>query len=78
MGQLSFPFPHVNVKIKGKSERQQAFIWDQKRIAILEAPIQVETQIVFPLGDKGDGHLQEGKVDNYNNRREAFVLVQTN
>lgn len=32
----------VNLRIKGQSERQQAFIWDPKKIAICEALIQAE------------------------------------
>lgn len=45
------------------------FIWNQ-RVAILEAVIQAESQIVSWLQSEGEGFLREKKRNNYMKRRK--------
>lgn len=48
------------------------FFWDE-RIFIWEALIQEEAQIKFWVGDKGKEYDEKRKVNDYINRRKAFL-----
>lgn len=49
----------VNLKIKGQSETQYIFTWDQRELRFWEVLIQEETEIVFPSGGEASGYLWE-------------------
>lgn len=67
----------LDLKIRGllKWEAKHLFERERERIAILELLIQAETQIVFWLGDKGQGYLWESEKEQYISRKKTFLLV---
>lgn len=68
--------PGVNLKLKIQNERQQVFIWD-KRITILGAWIQAESQIVSLLqGESKVFFTEKKKRINYIKRRKKFLLMR--
>lgn len=52
------------------------FIWNQ-RVAILEAVIQAESQIVSWLQSEGEGFLREKKRNKLHEKKKKFLLGLT-